>query len=163
MKGMKKKWNKDTILAGVGLPGKIDDIPELKEELVTLFLTKSHKAISRYSLLLAEHILKTVNRQPTEVMRAAFEINLQWQEGNAKFQEARNAADKLLKTARAEKDPVTVKLLRFMAQVANTPHVPRHALIASDYAIALINVMRPHDLEAVRKERVIQIELMKEV
>lgn len=50
-----------------------------------------------------------------------------------------------------------------MGQVAATPHVKRHALIASDYAITLINLMYPKDLEEVRKERKIQIELMKSV
>lgn len=39
----------------------------------------------------------------------------------------------------------------------------QHALIASDYAITLINLMYPGDLEEVRKEREIQIELMKSV
>jgi len=60
-----------------------------------------------------------------------------------------------------EKDPIKVKVLRVMGQVAATPHVKRHALIASDYAIKLINLMYPKNFEEVRKEREIQIELMK--
>ena len=50
-----------------------------------------------------------------------------------------------------------------MGQVAATPHVKRHALIASDYAITLINLMYPKNRDEVRKERNIQIELMKSV
>jgi hypothetical protein len=65
--------------------------------------------------------------------------------------------------AREENDPVKVKVLRIMAQVANTPHVHRHALIASDYAVSLINLMYQKNLEEVKKERIIQIELMKSV
>ncbi|WP_202749602.1 putative immunity protein [Clostridium rhizosphaerae] len=44
-----------------------------------------------------------------------------------------------------------------------TSHVKRHALIASEYEITLINLMYPKDLEEVRKEIKFQIELMKSV
>jgi hypothetical protein len=40
-----------------------------------------------------------------------------------------------------------------MGQVAATPHVRWQALIASDYAVALINLMYPNDLDEVKKER----------
>jgi hypothetical protein len=50
-----------------------------------------------------------------------------------------------------------------MAQVAATPHVKRHALIASDYAIKLINLLHPKNFDAVRKEREIQIALMESI
>jgi hypothetical protein len=65
--------------------------------------------------------------------------------------------------AREEKDPVRVKVLRTMGQVAAVPHVKWHALIASDYAVTLINLMYPNNLDEVNKEREIQIELMKSV
>ena len=160
---MGKNWNKENIMAGVGLPRKIDDISELKEELIDIFLTKNHKDISRYSLLLAEHILNLANLQPNNVINEVFEINIKLQEGKAKFQEARNVAGKILTMTHEEKDPIKEKVLRIMAQVANTPHVARHALIASDYSIKLINLMYPQNIEEVEKERKIQIELMKNV
>jgi hypothetical protein len=50
-----------------------------------------------------------------------------------------------------------------MGQVAATPHVKWHALIASDYAITLINLMYPKNLDEVRKERELQIKLMESV
>jgi hypothetical protein len=121
MKWIKKEWNKDNMMADVGLPRGIDDIPELKETLIDIFLTKGHKDISYYSVLLAGHTSNLVNIQPD------------------------------------------IKVLRIMAQVANTPHAHRRALIASDYAVALINLIYPKNLEEVRKEREIQIELMKSI
>jgi hypothetical protein len=158
---MGKNWTKETIMADVGIIKKIDDIPRLKEDLIDVFLTKNHKDISRYSLLLAKHILQLANMQPTDAINEVFEINIKWQEGKAKFQEARNVAGKLLAMAREEKDPITIKVLRIMAQAANTPHVARHALIASDYAITLVNLMHPQNLKEVENERRLQIELMK--
>jgi predicted ATP-dependent serine protease len=43
------KNKKDSYMGDVGLPGKIDDISELKEKLIEAFHAKAHKAISRYS------------------------------------------------------------------------------------------------------------------
>ena len=159
------KDKKDSYMGDVGIIRKIDDIPELKDELIVAFDSKSHnhKDISRYSLLLAEHILNLTNITPCDAINECFEINRKWQEGKARFQEARDVAFKIHILAREEKDPIKVKVLRVMGQVAATPHVKRHALIASDYAITLINLMYPKNLEEVRKERKIQIELMKSV
>lgn len=155
--------DKENPLDGVRIIKKIDDIPELKAELIAVFLTKSHKDISRYSLLLAQHILELSQVQPSDAINECFEINRKWQEGKAKFQEARQVAFMIHRLAREEKDPIKVKVLRVMGQVAATPHVKRHALIASDYAITLINLMFPTNMEEVRKERNTQIALMQSV
>jgi hypothetical protein len=160
---MKKLWTKENVMAGVGLPVKIDDIPELKEELIDAFLTKNHKAISRYSVLLAEHILNLANIQPNDEIKETIAINIKWQEGKVKFQEARNVAGKIFTMAREEKDPVKANILRALGQAAATPHVARHALIASDYAIKLVNLLYPKNFEEVRKERKIQIEMMRSI
>jgi hypothetical protein len=154
---------KDSYMGDVKIIRKIDDIPELKEQLIILFESKSHKEISCYSLLLAEHILYLTNIHPDDAIKECFDVNKKWQEGKAKFQEARQVAFKIHRLAREEKDPIIIKVLRVMGQVAATPHVKRHALIASDYAVTLINIMYPKNLEEVRKERETQIELMKRV
>lgn len=154
---------KDSFMGDVRIIKKIDDIPELKDELIAVFDSKSHKDISRYSLLLAQHILNLTNIQPCDAINECFDINRKWQEGKARFQEARQVAFMIHRLAREEKDPIKIKVLRVMGQVAATPHVKRHALIASDYAITLINLMYPKNLEEVSKERKIQIELMKSV
>ncbi|GLC31723.1 putative immunity protein [Clostridium omnivorum] len=147
----------------VGIIRKIEDIPELKFRLIDISESKSHKQMSKYSLLLAEHILKVSNIEKSSDIAECFEINLKWQDGKVKFQDARNVAFKINRLASEEKDPVRVKVLRAMGQVAATPHVKWHALIASDYAITLINLLYPNDLDEVRKEREIQIGLMKSV
>ncbi|MCM0650110.1 hypothetical protein NBE98_17210 [Clostridium swellfunianum] len=147
----------------VGIIKKIDDIPELKVSLIDFSESKSHKQMSKYGLLLAEHILQISKIEKNSDIAECFEINLKWQEGKVKFQDARNVAFKMHTLAREEKDPVRVKVLRTMGQVAAVPHVKWHALIASDYAITLINLMYPNDLEEVKKERELQIELVKSV
>jgi len=150
-------------MSNVGIIKKIDDIPELKDELIAVFESKSKKDISHYGLLLVQHVLSLTNVQPWDVINECIDVSRRWQEGKATYQETRQAAAMIPDLARAEKDPVKAKVLRVMGQVALIPHVKRHALIASDYAITLINLMYPKNLEEVRKERKIQIELMKSV
>ncbi len=106
-------------------------------------------------------IIKKIDDIPE--LNECFDINWKWQEGKARFQEARQVAFMINRLACEEKDPVKAKVLRVLGQVAATPHVKRHALIASDYAVTLINLMYPKNLEEVRKERETQIELMKSV
>lgn len=150
-------------MSNVGIIKKIDDIPELKDELIAVFESKSKKDISRYGLLLVQHVLSLANVQPCNAINECINFSRRWQEGKASYQETRQAAAMIPDLARTEKDPVKAKILRVVGQVTLIPHVKRHALIASDYAITLINLMYPKDLEEVRKERKIQIELMKSV
>jgi hypothetical protein len=155
----------DSYLGNVSLPGKIDDIPALKAKLIAAFDAKSHdhKAISRYGVLLGAHLLAVTGVERNEAIAECFAVNEQWRAGTVPFQAARNVAGRLLRLAREEPDPLRATVLRVMAQVAATPHVKRHALIASDYAIKAINLLYPRDLDAVRQERETQIALMESV
>lgn len=159
------KNKKDSYMGDVGIIRKMDDLPALKEKLIEAFDAKcsSHIAISRYGLLLARHILELTNTPVDDAIAQVFAVNERWQAGEVRFQAARDVAGVILDLAREEKDPVRVKVYRVLAQVAAIPHVKRHALIASDYAVKLINVMHPKDMEEVRKEREVQISLMQSV
>ena len=148
-------------MSNVGIIKKIDDIPELKDELIAVFESKSKKNISCYGVLLVEHVLSLTNVQPCDAINECIAISTKWQEGKATYQETRQAAAMIPDLARVEKDPVKANVLRVVGQVTLIPHVKRHALIASEYAITLINLMYPKNLEEVRKERKIQIDLMK--
>jgi hypothetical protein len=159
------KGKKDSYMGDVGIIRKIDDIPELKEKLIEAFDAKcyNHILISNYGMLLAEHILELTGTRSDEAIEQVFAVNKRWQAGEVRFQAARDAAGTMHDLARAEKDPMKAKVFRVLGQVAAIPHVKRHALIASDYAVTLINLMYPKNLEEVRKEREVQIELMNSV
>lgn len=150
-------------MSNVGIIKKIEDIPELKDELIEVFESKSKKDISSYGLLLVQHVLNLTNVQPCDAINDCIDVSRKWQEGKATYQDTRQAAAMLPDLARAEKDPIKAKVLRVVGQVTLIPHVKRHALIASEYVITLINLMYPKNLEEVRKERKIQIDLMKSV
>lgn len=150
-------------MSNVGIIKKIHDIPELKQELIAVFEGKSKMDISRYGSRLVEHIISLTNVQVCDEVKQCIEVSRRWQEGKATYKETRQAAALIPDLARDEKDQVKAKVLRIVGQVTLIPHVKRHALIASDYAITLINLMYPNNLEEVRKEREIQIELMKSI
>lgn len=150
-------------MSNVGIIKKIHDIPELKQELIAVFEGKSKMDISRYGSRLVEHIISLTNVQVCDEVKQCIEVSRRWQEGKATYKETRQAAALIPDLARDEKDQVKAKVLRIVGQVTLIPHVKRHALIASDYAITLMNLMYPNNLEEVRKERKIQIELMKSI
>ena len=150
-------------MSNVGIIKKIHDIPELKQELIAVFEGKSKMDISRYGSRLVEHVISLTNVQVCDEVKQCIEVSRRWQEGKATYKETRQAAALIPDLARDEKDQVKAKVLRIVGQVTLIPHVKRHALIASDYAITLINLMYPNNLEEVRKERKIQIELMKSI
>ena len=150
-------------LEGVTIIKKLDDIPALKEKLISIYETKSHQDVSRYSLLLAEHVMTLTGMPRNGTIDACFSVSHAWQEGMAKFQEARQIAFALHRLAREETDPVYVLVYRTLGQIAATPHVKRHALIASDYAVKLVNRMLPRDIKKVREMREMQIALMESV
>lgn len=160
---MSKLVDGHSYMQKVGLIRKIDDIPELKDKLIDIAETKSHKDMSRYGLLLAEHILEFSGVERDAAIDEGFAINEKWLAGEVTFHDARQVAFMINRHAREEKDPVKVKVLRAMGQVAATPHVRWHALIASDYAVTLVNLLHPGDMDAVREERERQIELLTSV
>lgn len=146
-----------------GLIRKANDIPELKSQLIALGESKTHIEMSQYAVLLAEHILDFSRVERSTPIEECFIINRKWQDKEVKFQAARDVADVLNGLAREEQIPIKAKVLRAMGQVAATPHVKWHALAASEYAIVIVNLLHPNNLDKVREERKLQIELMNSV
>lgn len=142
---------------------KIDDIPELKNELITLSGFKTHFEMSEYALLIADHILNVSEIERSEEIEKCFTIIKKWQNREVKFQDALQVAGTINSLAREEKDPVKGKAFRAMGQIAATPHVRWHALVASEYSVVMINLLYPKNVDKVKEERELQIELMKSV
>ncbi len=141
----------------------VDDIPELKHALISLGETKTHIQMAEYALLLGEHILQTSGLERTILMEDCFAVIRKWQAKEARFQDALEIAGQINDLAREEKDQVRTKALRAMGQVAATPHVRWHPLVASEYAMVMTNLMYPKDFAKAKEERELQIALMEGV
>lgn len=107
--------------ANSGLIRKIDDIPELKNELITLSKSKTHMEMSKYALLLAEHILNVSGIERSEVIEGCFTIIKKWQDKEAKFQNALEVAATINSLAREEKTNKIKIITSNGAGCSNTP------------------------------------------
>jgi hypothetical protein len=159
-----KKGRKMDIYAYQRPIGKIDDIPEIRNEFMTILDTKNKNEMARFGLLYGQHILNITGIEPcTEIIRA-FEAVQKWIDGKANYHEARNISfRRLWKDAREEADMIKEKFYKTMAQISCIPHVKVHGLWATDTAITLINKMHPDNMGEVEKEREEQIELINKV
>lgn len=143
--------------------GKIDDIPELKNEFISVYETKSHQDVVGFCLLLGQHLIDLTGFAAFEEIKASFEAMKEWIDGKVNYHKARNLSFEISRNARSENDIIKVRFLRTMAQIAASPHVKYHGLWATDFAVTLINRMYPNDMDAVRKEREFHIALLQRV
>lgn len=92
---------------------------------------------------------------------ASFDAKQKWIDGEVNYHEARNLSFEISRIARMERDPIKVRFLKAMVQLAASPHVKYHGLWATDFAVTLTNRMYPGNVDKVRIERGKQIELIR--
>ena len=146
--------------ANARLIRKIDDDLSLRSQLIQLAETKSHQALCDYGLALATHLIDLSQLQSSALTEACFTILHRWKNHEVPFQEALEIAGQFNDLARNEPDPIKVKAYRALGQIAAIPHVRWHALVASEYAIVMINLMYPGDKDRVTSKRQFQIDLL---
>lgn len=142
---------------------KIDDVPELRAELDASFEEKTQPQLAQWALKLAEHTLTIAGYsfETDPVIQFGFETNRKWQAGQARMFDVRQAGFKVHELAKACSDPIMQAALRAAGQAVGTGHMREHAMVASDYAIKVINLRFPGDLSAVKAEREWQIDTLK--
>ncbi len=79
--------------------------------------------------------------------------------GNVSAYELRQAGFLAQKLSQQAKSPVSKYAARVFAQAVATAHMRDHAIVSADYAVKVVNLLSPDDIEAVRKEREKQIAL----
>ena len=142
---------------------KIDDIPELRAELDKIYEEKTQVKLAQWALNLAAHVFAFVGYEYEidPVTMNGFAVNRQWQNGEARMFDIRQAGLKVHRLARESGDPIIQAALRTAGQAIGTGHMREHAMVASDYAIKAINLKYPNDMNAVRAEREWQIAALK--
>ena len=142
---------------------KIKDLVELREQLDCIYESKSQIQLAQWALNLAKHILELVNYEykTDTVIQDGFATNEKWQIGEARMHDVRQAGFKVHKLARESTDIITQNALRVVGQAIGTGHMREHAMVASDYAVKVINLKFAEDMEAVKKEREWQIRTIK--
>lgn len=141
---------------------KINDIPELRVALDSIYDAKTQIQLAQWALKLAVHILSLVGYPygNDTVIQNGFYINRQWQTEAARMFDVRQAGFKVHQLAKACNDPIIQAALRVAGQAIGTGHMREHAMVASDYAIKAINLKYPGDICAVKTEREWQIKTL---
>ena len=142
---------------------KIEDDSELRTQLDAEYEHASQVELCRFALLLAEHILTLVRYENMDdpVIKNGYAINRKWQIGDARMHDVRQAGLEIHRKAKACEDIIVQTALRTVGQAVATGHMREHAMVASDYAIKVVNLLYPANINAVRDERQWQIECLK--
>jgi len=142
---------------------RIYDANDLRVLLDTIYEEKSQVELAKWALNLAERMLKIVGYEfeNNTIIQNGFATNRQWQAGIARMHDVRRAGFKVHKIAKECENPVKQAALRVAGQAIGTGHMREHAMVASDYAIKVINLMYPNNMKAVRFERDLQITSLK--
>jgi hypothetical protein len=144
--------------------GKIEDVPELRNEFIAEYDARDKEDMVRFGLLLGEHILGITGFEPCEEIRNTFAAMQKWLDGSANYHEARSIDyGRLWKDARAADNLVKERFFRTMHQITCIPHCKYHSLWATDFAVTMINRMYPVNLDEVKKERETQLKLIRQV
>lgn len=144
---------------------KIVDNIELRKILDDEYEKTSQIKLCKYALLLATHILTMIDYDDMNnpIITNGYVVNEKWQKGTVRMHDVRQAGFQIHQLAKNERDIVIQTSLRVVGQVVATGHMREHAMVASDYAIKVINLLFPNDVNAVKQERLWQIETLNNI
>ncbi len=139
---------------------RIQDEPALRQELETLILSSSQALLVEWSIDVARRNLKEVqlSELETKTIDAAFKTALAKTKGEVRAYDVRVAGFAVHQLVDSVQDPVKISILRVCGQAVGVAHMREHAQVMADYAIKAINQKHQGDLEAVVRERRLQIE-----
>ena len=144
---------------------KILDNTDMRKILDGEYENSSQVKLCKYSILLSKHILELIKYPDmnNDTIKEGFFVNEQWQKGNARMYDVRQVGLKIHRMAKASEDDITRTALRVVGQAVATGHMREHAMVSSDYAIKVINLLYPNDIDAVKNERSWQISCLKAI
>ncbi|HBZ40903.1 MAG: hypothetical protein A2Y20_06590 [Firmicutes bacterium GWF2_51_9] len=139
---------------------RIQDEPALRQELETLILSSSQALLVEWSIETARRNLKEaqLSELETKTIDSAFQVALAKMKGEGRAYDVRVAGFAVHQLVDSVQDPIKISVLRVCGQAVGVAHMREHAQVMADYAIKAINQKHPGDLEAVAKERRMQID-----
>lgn len=144
---------------------KISDDPELRKILDDEYEKSSQVKLCKFALLLATHILTMIDYDDVDnpMIKEGYAVNERWQMGDARMHDVRQAGFQIHQLAKDTQDIVAQTALQVVGQAVATGHMREHAMVASDYAVKVVNLRFPNDANAVKQERLWQIETLSSV
>ncbi|MDE6656838.1 MAG: hypothetical protein K2J85_07590 [Anaeroplasmataceae bacterium] len=144
---------------------KIVDNDELRNEIDSIYSSLNQVSIAKWALELAKHIILITNLNASEYpeIQEGFDTNELWQKGKARMYDVRQISFKIHRIAREQDDELSKNIFRVIGHAVASGHMKEHAMVASDYAIKVIDLLYMNDLEKIKEERMWQFQRIKEL
>lgn len=134
---------------------KIIDIDELRNEIDRIYEEQDQILLAKWSCEIARHIIELVELDESKYpeINEGFKVNALWQKGKMRMHDVRQAGFAIHKIAKKQNEEIKKTAFRVIGQAVASGHMKEHSMIASDYAIKVINLIYPNNLEKVKGER----------
>ena len=160
------EWERNRYINGdVKVPSeykiKVTDIPQKRLELEKLLEQLPHKEIARWAVENARRFIEDIENfaDKESILEEALNVFQQRLEGKISAYQLRQAGFLANTLSKRSKADISKFAARVYAQVIASAHMRGHAMVSSDYAIKVIQLKDPKDLDRVRVERERQISL----
>ena len=160
------EWERNRYINGdVKVPSeykiKVTDIPQKRLELEKLLEQLPHKEIARWAVENARRFIEDIENfaDKESILEETLNVFQQRLEGNISAYQLRQAGFLANTLSKRSKADISKFAARVYAQAIASAHMRGHAMVSSDYAIKVIQLKDPKDLDRVRVERERQISL----
>ena len=145
---------------------KVTDIPQKRMELETLLEQLPHKEVARWAVENAQIFIEDIDiESPADkesILEETLNVFQQRLEGKKSAYQLRQAGFLANTLSKRSKADISKFAARVYAQAIASAHMRGHAIVSSDYAIKVIQLKYPNDLDRVRVERERQIALARD-
>ena len=160
------EWERNRYINGdVKVPSeykiKVTDIPQKRLELEKLLEQLPHKEIARWAVENVRRFIEDIENfaDKESILEETLNVFQQRLEGKISAYQLRQAGFLANTLSKRSKADISKFAARVYAQAIASAHMRGHAMVSSDYAIKVIQLKDPKDLDRVRVERERQISL----
>ncbi len=160
------EWEQNSYINGeVKVPSdykiKVTDISQKRMELETLLEQLPHKEVARWAVENARKFIEDIESfaDKESILEETLNVFQQRLEGKKSAYQLRQAGFLANTLSKRSKADISKFAARVYAQAIASAHMRGHAIVSSDYAIKVIQLKDPKDLDRVRVERERQISL----
>lgn len=164
------EWEQNRYINGdVKVPSdykiKVTDIPQKRMELETLLEQLPHKEVARWAVENARNFIEDIESfaDKESILEETLNVFQQRLEGKISAYQLRQAGFLANTLSKRSKADISKFAARVYAQTIASAHMRGHAIVSSDYAIKVIQLKYPKNLDRVRVERERQIALARDL
>ena len=145
---------------------KILDDGQKRLELEQILVELPQKQLAQWAMQHATRFIALIdigdNLKKQQILTQVQKVFEERLAGNVSAYELRKAGFLAQQLSQQAKSPVSKYAARVFAQAVATAHMRGHAIVSADYAVKVLNLQCPDDMQAVVSERKQQIRLAKE-